>query len=136
MKKVKSFPGWYKDVQDHPASARKRLVEIALDNIRRGGNINDQVVPECDEMVKTLRRDYKLIGISPNLMYLKVDGSREDLNATYIHPWGMTTLIFKHKKLPILLHVNAAMEWDESFLAKIPQNHELFEGRDLKGGTG
>ena len=136
MKKIKSFTDSYKMIQDLSASDRARLIEITFDNIKRGGDIDDQVVPECDEMVKALKRDFKFIGFSPNLMYLKARGPKDDLEATYIHPWAMTTLIFKHKTLPFLIHINAAMEWDESFLSKIPQNHELFEGRDLKGGTG
>jgi hypothetical protein len=135
MKKVKSFPGWYNLLQAQSAASRKKLVAIALDNIRRGGDIHDEIVPECDEMVKALKRDFRFVGISPNLMYLKTEGSQDDLDATHVHTWGMCTLVYKHKTLPFLIQINAAMEWDDSMLAKIPANADLFAGISIRGGT-
>jgi hypothetical protein len=69
-------------------------------------------------------------------MYLKGEGSKKDLEATFVHPWAMTTLVFKHKSLPLLMHINAAMEKDGMFLAEIPFNKELFRGVLSEGLTG
>jgi hypothetical protein len=130
--KTKMFPGWYKELRKLSASDRVALLEIVMENIRRGGDLKDRVNAEGDALVKELRRDYLFVGFSPSVMYLK----KTNDEATYVHPWGMVTLIFKHKRLPTLLHVNAAMRKDEMLLAKIPFNREVFEALDATGITG
>ena len=130
--KIKMFPSWYKELRELNASAREALIEIVLENLRR--DINDRVSEEGSALVKDLRRNYEFVGFSPSVMYLKARD--KDQEATYVHPWAMVTLIFKHKRLPTLTHVNAAMRKDEMILAKIPFNHEVFEAIEARGITG
>lgn len=112
---------------------KKRLVEIAMDNIERFGSLEDRPTEEGRAMRQWLERQFQFIGVSPNTMYIKTDDSQVPL----IHPWGMTTLLFKHKRLPFVVSVNAEMRLDEMKLQEIPFNRETFQGKgSVKGLTG
>lgn len=130
------FPGWYRDLEEMSPQARAKLIDVVLDNISRFGTQNDSVNSACSELVRALKRDFDFVGFSPSVMYLKHKGDRDDLDATFVHPWAMVTLIFKHRKLPMLIHVNAGMKKDKMILASIPFNHEVFEGIAARGITG
>lgn len=133
--KVKMIPRWYKSVREQSSAARKRLVEITLDNISRHGSLTDQPTEVGKQLVSWIKKEFVLVGIAPNITYLKVESAKKDLNATYVHPWAMTTLIYKHKKLPFLIQVNAGMRLDKMLLAEIPMNAELFAKMEVAGIT-
>jgi len=131
--KVKSFPRWYEEMADKSPSFRKQIVETVLKNVSCHGSSNDKPTPLGKQFVGWIRKEFELIGFAPNAMYLRVSGA--DLQATFIHPWAMITLLYKHKKLPFVIQVNSGMRKDEMMLAQIPYNKALFDNEDVIGLT-
>jgi|GEM_PF-3977023 len=71
----------------------------------------------------SLAKDFILIGFSPNIIYVKVESENEDeLAVEWCHPFSQPTLLFQHKTLPIILQVNGNIDFNETRLAKIPDN--------------
>jgi hypothetical protein len=133
--KVKMIPRWYKNLRELSQAARVALVEITLDNVCRHGSMTDKYTVQGKKLVSWIKSEFVLVGIAPNFTYLKVKSTKNDLNATYVHPWAMTTLIYKHKTLPFLIQVNAGMRLDQMLLAEIPMNQELFSQMEVTGMT-
>lgn len=81
--------------------------------------------------------EYEYIGITPNVMYAKEKGEPRDLNAVWVHPWGSPTLLYKHKRLPVVLMVNPGIRFNESMLREMKFNAaRLKEFYELSGLTG
>lgn len=133
--RVKMFPGWYKELRKMNSSAREKLIEIVLENIRRDGDLKDQPTLEGTKLVQMLKRECEFVGFAPNVTYLKCQGKKDELQASFVHPWAMTTLVYKHKKLPILIYANAGMRKDQMLLAELPFNQELLDRIEVIGLT-
>ena len=131
--KVKMTPRWYKETFDAESKLRKQMVEDILYNVSCHGSLMDQPTEIGKQFVDWIRKEFVLIGFAPNTTYMKIEGKGDDLQATWVHPWAMNTLIYKNKKLPFLIYVNAGMRLNEMLLAEIPFNMEAFENV-LAGG--
>ncbi len=131
---------WVDDLLDVPEETRLQLVEVILKDIERFGSIKDQPTPEGKALAKALRsKEYQLVGIMPNIMYIRVKGSKDDLDPIWVHPWGLPALVFKHKKTCALLIAGPGIRWNTMALAEVPANREQFRkmfGAMVDGGTG
>jgi len=134
--KVKSIPGWYNQLIALSYNQRRELVEKILYNVSTHGSLKDEPTAEGKEMVKWLKQSCDLIGFTPCVTYLKASGDREEMDVTYIHPWGYLTLVYKHKKFPFLITVNSGMRKDKMILASIPANKGVFDGLSVVGIVG
>lgn len=89
------------------------------------------------QLVKSLKANFDYIGIAPNIMYAKEKGTKDDLKAIWVHPWGVPTLVYKHKKLPMIALVNPGIRYNESFIREMSMNREnLSQLYELAGITG
>ena len=78
---------------------------------------------------------WEFIGFTPNVQYIKEKASsKAEREACWVHPWGTITLLFKHKKLPLCVSVNAGMRFNKSFLHEMKFNRD--SAPDLMGLSG
>jgi hypothetical protein len=79
---------------------------------------------------------YEFVGFAPNIFYAKESGTKTDMSVQWVHPFSSPTLLYKHKKLPILIISNGNLEFNESRLRSIDKNSTLQELQDILGITG
>lgn len=126
--RVKMFPRWYKQLKDLSPDVRKKLVEAILHAVSCHGSLEDKPTQAGKELVYWIKSEFDLVGFAPNFTYLKAEAKKqEDLEASWIHPWGFETLVYKHKKFPFLIFVNSKMRKDQMFLQEIPFNEDAIE---------
>jgi hypothetical protein len=68
-------------------------------------------------------KDFKLIGITPQIMYIKTTGNKKQLECIFRHQFGSPVLLYKYKDLPILILAGGAIRLDNSVVAEIGENH-------------
>lgn len=134
---------WARQMLAMSSSKRKQIVKDILNDLKcfrkptranQKLNIEDWQVPtkEGKAMVEDLKKNYRLVGFIPNVIYTKVDSNHKDeLGVSYCHPFSMHTLLYAHKTLPISIIVNPLKTHDESYIFKIDGNEFL---TDLYGG--
>ena len=124
---------------------RLELAENILENLKFTGSKNGRDTAHGQALYKKYNSgDYVLTGISCNLLYLRCEGSAQDLNHFWLHPWGMPSLVYYKKGGGEISIVNQAIRLDDSHLYDIPSNHPDFKGYNLtsvprvrtKGKTG
>lgn len=132
---VKMIPKWFKELREMSEGERRQIVEIVLASVSCHGSLKNEPTEIGKQMVSWIKREFELIGFAPNTTYLKAQGKKSELDATWVHPWGMVTLIYKNKTLPFLIYVNAGMRKDEMLLKQIPFNSDSFGNEAVKGLT-
>jgi hypothetical protein len=134
MGRVISTLTWvFQLVRSSPAR-RTEAKKLALDHIRhfKRGKKSEQ----GENLVKQLIEEFDFVGFTPNVTYVKEKGIKQDLNAQWVHPFSIPTLLFKHKELPILAITNGNLDFNDSRLRKIDKNIDLEELQDILGITG
>ena len=107
------------------AKRRAKDVQIAIrgfwnrvNYLANGGQIN----PDMVECINTIMDNSELVGIAPNVSYMMVKGSKEELECMWVHPFSVPTLLLKVKDAPILIMANANLDYNDSVLTKIEHN--------------
>lgn len=137
---------WAVTMLDSDEEERAAMVDLIFDSIEnfKGGNRSK----EGSEAVKFLKKDCHLIGFVPSTTYImhKPRGAGS-LKSFWEHPFSIPSLLFKHKKLPMLIISNGNLDFDDSRLLKmnglnkIEVDEELtgevrFENDEVRGITG
>lgn len=74
-------------------------------------------------MAKSLNSsEYQLIGICPNIMYIKASGNEDELKAIWVHPFGTPVLLYKHKKTCALVIAGPGIRFNDSVVREIDVN--------------
>lgn len=133
--KAKILSSWYRDLRESSTASRQAAVETALYNISCHGSKEDRPTVIGKQLVAWIRNEFELIGFTPNTAYLKLNGSGKNASSTYVHAWAMVTLLYKNKKLPFVIQVNAEMRLDKMRLAEIAFNADTFEDEYATGLT-
>lgn len=130
---VREWLKWFETMCDLPVKRRREFVQNVIDGLKfyrdkRGAKgskwLSDFLAEE---------KDVELIGFAANATYVKVDSTHKDeLKAIYVHPWGLPTLMYKHKHLPIVFMVGPGVRFNESILEEDDKNREPA----LRGITG
>lgn len=143
---------WYRDLLKVGREHRKKSVKLALEALlhfkdnQDEGYIDDETPSEeGNELVHELtksknsqgKKKYNLRGIAPNLFYQKIDGTKLDMRAQWVHPFSATVLIYEHSELPIIVLAAANIRADKSRLSGIKENSSLFDDDEqILGLTG
>lgn len=128
---------WVKDLLSFPSATRKRIKEQALKSIQlfKLGKRSK----EADEFIKGLG-ECEFIGFAPNISYIKMKGTSDDLQSIFVHPFSSPSLVYKVKGCPALLITNAYIDFNKTRLEKIPHNkfQDSLKGiiKDVRGITG
>jgi len=119
---------WVELILSLPAKDRRKWVRQMLDGLRsyRSSGKKSKDSEWLSDWVGG--KDFELIGFAPNIQYVKVDGTAEELKALWVHPWGSPVLVYKHKKLPMVTLVGPSIRLDESVMVE--------DGMDILGFTG
>lgn len=138
---------WVDTVLDAAPAARRKLKEAVIEGIKlfnanwRKKNEEFELVgtsPEARALYKTITSgEVEFIGFAPNIHYIKESGKDDELSAIWQHAFGVPALLFKHKKLPMLLIVGPEIRFNRSVLTEIDANKHLgltYEG--IRGITG
>ena len=108
---------------------------IGEKDLKAGGGLEDQLEgnieykvtsKDADIMafIKKLRaeKDFEFIGFSDQVTYIKENGTGEQLNALWEHPWGSPMLMYKIKGLPALIIAGPDIEFNDSIRNGIKSN--------------
>lgn len=134
MGKVISALTWCRQLAAAPVKARKKARKLALDAI--GHFKKGKASEEGKTLVESLEKDFTFVGFCPSVSYIKETGSKDDLRAQWVHPFSTPSLLYKHKKLPVLIIANGNLDFNDSRLRKIDKNMGLDELHDILGITG
>lgn len=138
MKAVTEHLPWVGVMLKTPRAGRMKWVKIILDGIRsyrEKAQARDRQADEQREWLSDLLQDeskFELVGFSPNVQYVKASGSEDQMSALWVHPWGTPQLLYKHKRLPLLIIAGPGIRFNESVLAESREN----ESESTLGITG
>jgi len=109
---------WVELILSIPAKERKKWVAQMLEGLKtyREGASKPKGSKWLSDWVGG--KDFDLIGFAPNIQYVKVDGSLEELKALWVHPWGSPVLVYKHKHLPMITLVGPSIRLDETVMSE------------------
>jgi hypothetical protein len=108
---------WFFDALDLNKSELRKAELMALKGIRTF-DVGD-VTDKGSRLVDDLQKNYLLQGLTPNIMYIPAsEVTGMDDNAIYQHQFSQTTLLYKHKSLPILVLTNGNIDLGTSRLMK------------------
>lgn len=130
---VKDSLSWMMTMLMSPAKERKAMVKIILKNIRSAFNPRARK-GETEDLVNLLESsDVEIIGLAPNIQYLRIDGSEDMLKAWWVHP-NQPTLIAKHKRLPVVFLAGPSLRFNETVIKEL--DSEGLKDDALLGFTG
>ncbi|NDC48775.1 MAG: hypothetical protein EBZ61_06815 [Micrococcales bacterium] len=134
MSGVRDSLSWVSTMLMTSGKDRKKWVKIILKNLLTA--FNPAARPgETEELVNLLDGpDVEIIGIAPNIQYLRVDGSENFLKAWWIHP-NQPTLIAKHKRLPLVFLAGPSLRFNETVIKEVNPEKGIQE-ESLVGFTG
>lgn len=78
-------------------------------------------------------KNFECIGFIPNVTYIKHNGTKEQLEADWVHPFGSPTLLYAHKTLPMLIIAGPDIMYNDSMIRAIKENQY---GESVAGITG
>jgi hypothetical protein len=81
-----------------------------------------QINKDMIECINAIMENSELVGIAPQVSYMMVEGSKEELQSIWVHPFSVPTLLLKVKNAPMLIMVNANLDYNDSVLTKIEHN--------------
>lgn len=115
---------WVKEFLESRASRRYEWVKTVLRGIRSYNSKTGEPTDAGNEFAANLsdKKQFELIGICPNIMYIKAEGSPEDLNAIWVHAWGTPVLLYKHKKTCALVIAGPGIRLNDSVVREISYN--------------
>lgn len=119
---IKDHLAWAKTMLSASKETRKKWVKTIIDGIKsyRGKKSSEDSVWLSD-MIQN-KDEWELIGFAINQQYIRATGDAELLDAIWVHPWGTPNLLYKHKKLPVIITVGAGIRWNDSILGEIEKN--------------
>lgn len=131
MSDVRDYPAWFEILDKVPAARRLKMVAQVIADIvsYRGSRTKKADTVYLSEQLKN-EKEFDLIGFVPGVDYMKVDGSDND--RIYHHNFGVPTLLYAHKRLPIIVMTNAFLRKDKNVLSENPDN----DVEDVRGITG
>lgn len=120
---VKDHLSWVKTMLKAPVSRRREWIKTIIDGIK---SYRDKQAPKKDVLwLSDVIQDdatWELIGVAVNQQYVRMDGDKELLDAIWVHPWGTPNLVYKHRKLPLIITVGPGIRWNDSILSEMPKN--------------
>lgn len=85
----------------------------------------DKTHPDGENLFKQLKSsEVEFIGFVPDVTYIKETGPRKQLEVIWKHDFGTPGLLYKHKRLPLLLIAGPSIRFNKSVLAEIDANKQ------------
>jgi hypothetical protein len=122
--KVVQFLDWIDIVARSSVAYRRKIKDAILDGITRFNSRTDSQTKEGLELAKSLRgSEFEEIGFSLNINYVKIDSKQAALlRPIWVHAWATPKILYKHKKLPILVIAGPDLRFNDSIIGEISVN--------------
>lgn len=131
MKKVKEYLSWVFTFIKSPEKFREKMREEILETLMMGPSPGQDSysVGDAKKLISFLedKKQVDFVGFSPNVFYMKEKGVKDDLESVFIHPFSMPTLLYAHKKLPVLFLVNPGIRFNKNILSEMKYNEKDFK---------
>lgn len=120
---VLSFLSWVHVVSTSSDAQRKALRKVLLDDLLKYGSNRGAQTEKGSALYRAFHsKAFEQIGFSPNVMYLKVKGTPDEMQALFVHPWGTPKLLFRHEGFPLWIITGTDLRLDESIVGEVPAN--------------
>ncbi len=122
--KVLELLSWAKKMMGYDASTRVNFAEDVLESLKKysedgEGGKNSSKGKALYEWL-TDQSQFEKVGFIPNVMYIKINAKdKKDLKYLWVHPFGSETLLFMHKKLPIMVIANPMIRFNKTVLSEM-----------------
>jgi hypothetical protein len=142
MAQVKQLLDFWKQFLEYSEEEREECVQFALESAKKFKN--GKISKDGNELYKFLTSgDWSITGLAPNLFYFRVNSDADneedkqaDLDALWVHPFSLFTLVLTHKTLPLIVLCNSNLMYNDTVLAHIDGNKGLKVIMNLIGHTG
>jgi hypothetical protein len=117
--KVKEYLSWVHTIIHTDEETRWGWVELIMRGFRSYRNGKQGKYVRDKEYLSDALSDpsrFQLVGFAPNIQYVKVEGTEDQLKGVYIHPFGTPQLLYKHRDLPMLIIAGPGIRLDDSIL--------------------
>ena len=119
---VKKFLTWAKQFIKMSSRERNKIKNLVLDQVRS----------ENRKLYNFINSpDIEFVGVAASTEYLLCDGPVDELEALWVHPHGIPSLIFAGKGYMVI--VNPILRVSDSVLSEIPGNSIKASFRGLSG---
>jgi hypothetical protein len=129
-------PLWFQEFAQMTQKDRVNVVSETLTALSKFNSTDDKPTKAGIAFLEFLNRDCVLQGLSYEYCYTMARGSEKDLQSLFIHKFGLPTLVYHHRIMPILIVANPAIRKDKMVLAEIPGNSSIFKHVYTVGTTG
>lgn len=135
---MKESLAWVKTMINSKISRRQEWVKLIIEGLRsyRGASSEDRKGAIWLSDVIQDETKWEIVGFAVHEAYVRLDGSEEETNCMFIHPWGTPPLLLKHKTLPIVMTVGPGIRWNDSILSELKDNEALEYLKNLIGFSG
>lgn len=125
---MKEFLTWVKQLLGLKESDRSRLASEVFRGIGEFSHLGEgnQDTSTGKELQKELKKNFTVVGFAPNVSYIREKGSKEDLEALWVHPFATPALLLAHKKLPILVIASGGLRFNETVLNEMKTNIDKY----------
>jgi hypothetical protein len=108
------------------AAEKKKLLELSLDGMRSYQKENKNKSRGWFSDYLANNKDFTLKGYALNFSYINLDPEYGETGPIWVHPWGLPSLLYQHKRNPIYMLTGPAHRLDENILGQ----------RNMTGHTG
>jgi hypothetical protein len=121
---MKEKLSWVDLLCNLPTHEKKTWIKTLLDGIKsyRKSKSKDDVY--LTEMLED--GEFKCVGFSTAISYITSSTDQNSKGVVFHHPWGTPALIYKHKRLPLVIITSPSLRHDETIDGK----------RNVQGFTG
>lgn len=130
---------WVLTMLKSSVSNRKKHFKIAMEGILHR-DPSGKATEENTELVDFLLNDCEFVGFTPNISYIMANGSKEERESIWVHPFSVPATLFKVKGKPLLIVANANLDYNDTVLSKIEHNKyskDLIKSlKNIRGITG
>lgn len=118
MSSVKEFLNWCLIFLKSDKSSRVKMREILLKGI---SEYNEEAKQYAEWLSNT--KNCQFVGFGVNIQYIKESGTKDEMKALWVHPFGGPVLVYKHKRLPMLIMTSPSLEYNDSHIKKAKLNN-------------
>jgi hypothetical protein len=127
---VKHALSWVFTMLETPASERQEWVKHIVKSMRENAasfvdpykNLSakdrvekvKEIAKNLEYLTNMLARDCDIVGLTPNINYIRVSGRPEFLKPWWIHPFSSPTIVAKHKTLPVMFLIGPSIQKDKA----------------------
>lgn len=96
---------------------KQALLKLSLDGLRSYRKENKKKDGWFSDYLES-NKDFELVGFALNYSYINLDPKYGDTGPVWVHPWGLPSLLYRHKRNPVYMLTGPAHRLDENILGQ------------------